>query len=93
MEEKERGRLMKVISSHIGAPLEKKKNVGSEGRGGEYDEYDYRCVTVMNSGCGIEKGYRSLRVVNFKQGHRPVATAPLIALNVCVCVCFPCVHT
>lgn len=27
MEEKERGRLMKVISSHIGAPLEKKKIV------------------------------------------------------------------
>ncbi len=42
------------------------------------------CVTVMNSGCGIEKGYRSPRVLNFKQGHRPVAAAPLIALDVCV---------
>lgn len=38
-------------------------------------------MTLMNSGCGTEKGYRCL---NFKQGHRPVAAAPLIALNVCV---------
>lgn len=47
------------------------------------------CVTVMNSGCGIGRGYRSEGVLNFKQGHRPIATAPLIALD----ACFPCVHT
>lgn len=36
---------MKVISSHIGAPLD--RNLGSEV--GEYDEYDYRCVSVCDS--------------------------------------------
>ena len=50
-------------------------------------------MTVMNSGRGIEKGYRSLRVLNFKQGHRPVAAAPLIALNVCVFPMSTCSYT
>lgn len=44
-----KGRLMKVISRHIGAPLDRKFRERCRGGSGEYDEYDYRCESVCGS--------------------------------------------
>ena len=92
------GGLMKVISSHIGAPLD--RNLGGEVGEAPASVMNMIIgvrvrVTVMNSGCGIGKGIWVSESVEFQTGTptgRRCATdrsecVCVFLVSTCVCVC------